>query len=109
MYHMPEGAHMMGHPGVAGYLAAAGLGASSVAAGRGVLARLLRSPIVLLTAGFAAGYLVHRYRKEIMLAVAKATDAGKDLWLQQKESLADLLAETKEAEEQATKQEAGER
>jgi len=108
MYHMPDGAHMMGQPGLGGYVAAAGLGATAVVAGRGVLGRFLRSPIVLLTAGFAAGYLVHRYRKEIMLAVAKATDAGKDLWLQQKESLADLLAETKETEEQATKQEAGE-
>jgi hypothetical protein len=48
----------------------------------------------------AAGYFAHKYRKELILAASKATGAGKDFWLQQKETLSDLLAESEETQEQ---------
>ena len=83
-----------------GYVAARALGGSMVG-------RLLRNPLVLLATGAALGYFAYRYRKEIIAAAAKATDAGKDFLLQQKESLADLVAEAREAEERAAKSGAG--
>lgn len=69
----------------------------------GVLSRpLLLNPLTVLVVGVAggvaAGYLLHRYRKEIVLAVSKACSIGKDFALQQKESLADLMEEARERE-----------
>ncbi len=48
-----------------------------------------------------AGFLLCRYRKEIALSVSRACGMGKDFVLQQKESLADLLEETREREADA--------
>jgi hypothetical protein len=90
--------NMMSHPVAKG---AAMAGAGYVA--RGVVTRsLFANPLVLLVAGVAggvaAGYLLHQYRKEIVLAVSKAAGMGKDFALQQKENLADLMEEAKEKE-----------
>lgn len=81
---------------------------SAAVAGAGYLARgvvtrsLFANPLVVLAlgvaGGVAAGYLLHQYRKEIVLAVSKATGMGKDFALQQKENLADLMEEAKEQE-----------
>lgn len=80
------------------------LAAGGYAAGRGLVGgTLLRNPLVLLAAGIAAGYFLHKYQDEIMLALAKGTGMGKDFLLQQKESLADLMEETRENEEQQGK------
>lgn len=99
---MDQGGHMMMGSDMGSHLATGGLLATGgYVAGRGLLGGLLRNPLVLLAAGVAAGYFAHKYRKEILLAASRATGAGKDFWLQQKESLSDLLAETQEAEEQA--------
>lgn len=73
---------------------------------RGIVTRsLFANPLTLLVAGIAggvaAGYVLHRYRKEIVLAVSKATGMSRDFALQQKENLADLLEEAKEQEAQA--------
>lgn len=72
-------------------------------AGRSVLGRLLTNPLVLLAAGAAAGYYGYKYRKEIAAALAKGTDMGKDLVLNARESLADLVEEAREAEETPAK------
>jgi len=48
-----------------------------------------------------AGFLLYRYRKEIALSVSRACGMSKDFVLQQKESLADLLEETREREADA--------
>ena len=64
---------------------------------------LLRSPLLVLAAGVTAGYLAHKYRREIIQAITKATDLGKDFALQQKESLGDLVAEAQEGNEAAAK------
>jgi hypothetical protein len=99
---MEQGRHMMMGTDMGSHLATGGLLATGgYIAGRGLLGGLLRNPLVLLAAGVAAGYFAHKYRKEIILAVSRATGAGKDFWLQQKESLSDLLAEAEETQEQA--------
>lgn len=75
------------------------MAATGYMAGRGLLGgALLRSPLVLLAAGAAAGYLLFKYEKEIILAVSKATGMGKDFVLHQKENLDDLMAEAQEKE-----------
>ncbi|MBV5276677.1 hypothetical protein JZU56_02265 [bacterium] len=91
---------MLGHPVAQG---AAMAGAGYVA--RGIVARsLFANPLTLLVAGVAggvaAGYLLHKYRKEIVLAVSKASGMSRDFALQQKENLADLMEEAKEQEAQ---------
>lgn len=73
-------------------------------AGRSLLGRLLTSPVVVLGAGIAIGYYGYKYRKEIAAAVAKASDMGKDMVLNAKENLADLVEEGREAEEVQTKE-----
>jgi len=95
--------HMMGnmgqmaqHPMAGGAMLAAG----GYAAGKGLLGAgvgLLRNPLVFVAAGLAAGYLLHKYEKEIVQAVAQATGMGRDLMLHQKENLDDLIAETQSA------------
>lgn len=90
--------NMMGNPMAHGAMMAA----TGFAAGRGLLgATLFRNPLLLLAGGIAAGYLLHKYEKEIVLAVTKATGMGKDFVLQQKENLNDLVAEAQETEAQA--------
>ena len=100
---MNEGAmgtlgHLMSKPVVQG----AATGATAAAAGGVVGRTLLVNPLTLLAVGVAGGvvtgYLLHRYRKEIVLAVSKACSIGKDFALQQKESLADLMEEARERE-----------
>lgn len=60
---------------------------------------ILRHPLLWFAVGAAAGYYGYKYRKEIAAAVVKTTDMGRDFVLQQRESLADLLEEAREAEE----------
>jgi hypothetical protein len=98
MPHMMSGAgHMMTRPVATGaMMAGAGL-----AAGRGLLGTgLLRNPLLLLAggvaAGLAAGYVAFKYEKEIIEGLSKLTGMGRDLVLEQKENLADLVAEAKE-------------
>lgn len=85
---------MMNHPMASGAMMAAG----GYAAGKGLLGAagtgLLRNPLVLLAAGLTAGYLLHKYEKEIVQAVAQATGMGRDFMLNQKENLDDLIAES---------------
>lgn len=70
-------------------------------AGRGGVSRLFSHPLLMLAAGAAIGYYGYKYRKEIVAAVSKATDMGKDFVLEQKESLSDVVEEAREAEEEA--------
>ncbi len=101
------GAHMMGSPMAGsmmpGAMATGMLATTGYLAGRGLLRGLFTNPLVLLAAGAAAGYFLHKYEKEIVLALSKASGMGKDFILQQKENLEDIIEEAKEAEEkQAT-------
>lgn len=93
---------MMSHPMAQGAMMAA----TGFAAGKGLLGGLnpfnpLKNPLVLLAGGIAAGYLLHKYEKEIVAAVSKATGMGKDFALHQKENLEDLIAEAQDKEAKA--------
>ena len=79
---------MMSHPMTGGTMLAAG----GYAAGKGLMGGLLRNPLLFVAAGLAAGYLLHKYEKEIVETVSKATGMGKDFMLHQKENLDDLIA-----------------
>lgn len=69
--------------------------------GRGIMSTFAKHPIVMFSLGLVAGYLVHKYRKEIISTVSEAAGQSKDFVLRQKENLADMLAETKEAAEES--------
>ena len=99
MKQMPR---MMGHPVAQGaMIAATGYAATRALVGQS----LLRNPLLLLAGGIAggiaAGYLMHKHEKEIVLAISKAIGMGKDFVMQQRENLDDLVAEAQESEAQA--------
>lgn len=92
--------NMMSHPMAQGAMMAA----TGFAAGRGLFSfNPLKNPLVLLAGGIAAGYLLHKYEKEIVAAISKATGMGKDFALHQKENLEDMIAEAQEKEAQAAR------
>jgi hypothetical protein len=84
----------MTQPTMAGGAMAAGI------AGRGIIRAVFSNPWVTLAIGVAAGYYGYKYRKEIVAAATKLRDAGQDFILEQRERLSDIVAETREAEEQ---------
>lgn len=101
MKHMPNMMSNAGHAMSTPLAKGAMMAASGFAAGRGLLGfSLLRNPLTLLAAGvaggIAAGFLLHKYEKEIIEGLSKATGMGKDFALQQKENLNDLMAEAQE-------------
>jgi len=70
-----------------------------VQTGKGVMTTLAKHPLVMFSLGIAAGFLVHKYRKEIIAITSKTAEQSKDFVLRQKENLRDLLAETQESAE----------
>ena len=46
-----------------------------------------KHPVLVFGLGLVAGYLVYKYRKEIVSSTTRAVDAGKDFVLQQKDLL----------------------
>lgn len=89
--HSHHTAHAMGKQIMKGSMASA-----SVKSGGKLMSKLAKHPILVFGLGVAAGYVIYKYRKEIVSNVGKATDASKDFVLQQKENLEDIVAETKE-------------
>ena len=57
---------------------------------------LAKHPVITFSLGLAAGYFIHKYRKEIIEAANNASEKGRDFVLQQKENLADVIAETRD-------------
>ena len=89
--HSHHAGHAMGKQIVKGSMASA-----SVQSGGKLMAKLTKHPVLIFGLGVVAGYVVYKYRKEIISSVEKATDASKDFVLQQKENLEDIVSETKE-------------
>lgn len=71
---------------------------ASSSAARSFLGRLLNNPLVMFGIGIAVGYSVHKYRKDIIGAANRVAEKGKDFVLQQRESLEDIVAETRESD-----------
>ncbi len=66
---------------------------------QGIMSLFAKHPVITFGLGLTAGFFIHKYRKEIIAAATGVTEKGKDFVLQQKENLADIIAETKEAGE----------
>jgi hypothetical protein len=56
-----------------------------------------RHPLITFGLGVAAGYFIHKYRKEIIQAANEAGENARDFVLRQQENLADVIAETQES------------
>ena len=67
-----------------------------IQSGKGIMSTLAKQPLVMLSLGIAAGFLTHKYRKEIISITSKTAGQSKDFIVRQKENLKDLLAETQE-------------
>ena len=57
---------------------------------------LSKHPLLVFGLGLATGYLIHKYRKEIIGNATRMTEQGKDFVLHHRENLEDLVAECKE-------------
>jgi len=65
-------------------------------AGRGIFGVIYRQPLAMFALGIASGWLINRYRKEIIFVAHRTGEHGKEFVLRQKESLHDLVAEAEE-------------
>ena len=70
--------------------------ASTVHMGSKLVSNVAKHPVLVFGLGLVSGYLIYKYRKEIISSANRAVDAGKDFVLQQKENLEDIVAESKE-------------
>ena len=86
--------------GVATGVATAVAASTIIQTGKGVISTLAKNPIVMFSLGITAGYLAHKYRKQIISISSKTAGQSKDFVLRQKENLKDLLAETQEETEE---------
>ena len=100
-----EGGHSSKGELVVKGVATAMAAATIIETGKGVMTTLAKHPVIMLSLGIAAGYLAHKYRKEIISITSKTAGQSKDFVLRQKENLKDLIAEAQEdtAEEGASK------
>ena len=57
-----------------------------------------RHPLLLIGIGLVTGYLLHKYRKEIIRSVDNTFNKGKAVIQNQKENLHDIVAEAREEE-----------
>jgi uncharacterized membrane protein len=74
------------------------IASATVHAGEQLMNKVTKNPVIVFGLGLVAGYMVYKYRKEIIASTTKVVDAGKDFVLQQRENLEDLVAEAKEPE-----------
>jgi hypothetical protein len=82
--------------GMSGEIVKGSIAAATVHSGGKLMNKIAKNPILVFGLGVVAGYMVYKYRKEIISSTTKVVDAGKDFVLQQKENLEDIVAETKE-------------
>lgn len=79
-----------------GAAATGALASASSHTGRSFMGKIFKHPLVLFGMGVAAGYMIHKYRKEIIASADRMGEMGKDFVLQQRENLEDLVAESRE-------------
>jgi hypothetical protein len=58
--------------------------------------KLAKHPVVIFTLGVATGFLIHKYRKEIIDNANELAEKSKDFVLQQRENLEDLISESRD-------------
>ncbi len=88
---MNHGGQSMGKQVAIGSVATA-----TVNTGGKLMKKITKHPVLVFGLGMVAGYMVYKYRKEIIASAGKTVDAGKDFVLNQKENLEDIVAESKE-------------
>ena len=69
---------------------------ATIHTGGKLVKKITRHPLLVFGLGIVAGYVVYKYRKEIISGTSKAVGASKDFVLHQKENLEDIVSETKE-------------
>jgi hypothetical protein len=74
--------------------------ATIIETGKGVITKLARHPLIMFSMGIAAGFFVHKYRKEIISITSKTAEQSKDYVWRQKELLKELLVETRDTIEE---------
>lgn len=82
----------------AGMLAMGTATAAATHQGKGVMGGLARHPLVVFSLGLTVGYLIHKYRKDIIQSAAGLTGQG----TRERENLDDLVAECSECDEGST-------
>jgi hypothetical protein len=84
------------HSNMANDLMNASIVSATVYSGKHLMSNITKHPVLVFGLGVVTGYMVYKYRKEIIASTTKAVDASKDFVLQQKENLEDIVAEIKE-------------
>ncbi len=69
--------------GVATTIAAATI----IETGKGVITTLAKHPLIVFGLGIGAGFLTHKYRKEIILVSSKTAEQGKISFCSKKKTL----------------------
>ncbi|MGR8934653.1 MAG: hypothetical protein ACU837_09730 [Gammaproteobacteria bacterium] len=77
-------------------IAKGSVAAAAVHTGGKLMSSAAKHPLLVFGLGVISGFLIYKYRKEIISGTTKIVDSGKDFILQQKENLEDIVAETKE-------------
>lgn len=94
--HAGHATAMASHPGAAkaGMLAMGS--AAATQQGKGLMGGLARHPLVVFSLGLAVGYLIHKYRKDIIQSATGLTATGA---ARERENLDDLVAECSDCDE----------
>jgi hypothetical protein len=98
-HHATSMAAPLHHHLAKGAVLSTGLAKVTATSGSSFVSNFFRHPLIMFGLGIAAGYYIHKHRKEIIEAATLATEKGKDFVLQQKETLEDLVAEAQVPEE----------
>ena len=69
-----------------------------VKTGGKLMSNATKHPVVVFGLGIVAGYVIYKYRKDIISNTNKVVGAGKDFVQHQKENLEDIVAEAKETD-----------
>lgn len=70
----------------------------SVMSGEKLMLKIAKHPLLVFGLGLVGGCLVYKNRKAIIAGATNTLDSGKNLVLQQKEKVLDLIAEAKESQ-----------